>query len=83
MAAPETIFKYYGSEEWADDTHRYLLLLLSDNTIWNKHHNWHMKRTVAFLILERLREAGFSWHYKTASGHFHRWLKRKDWEVHV
>lgn len=70
---------YYGSEWWADETHRYLLGLLSDNSTWNLPHNWHCKRTVAFLILERLREKGFDWYYRTGSGHFHRWLKRKSW----
>ena len=80
MAAPETLKKYYGSEEWADDSHKYLLRLLSNNSTWNLPHNWHFKRVVAFLILERLKESGFDWHHKTGSGHFHRWLARKNWE---
>ena len=79
MAAPETIVKHYGSKDWADDSLKYLLGLLSDNSTWNLSHNWHMKRVVASLILERLKEAGFDWHVKVASGHFHRWLKRKSW----
>lgn len=85
MAAPETQFKrkYYGSEEWADVTHRYLLKLLSDNSTWNLCYNWHFKRIVAFLILERLKERGFDWHYRTGSTHFHAWLKRKSWEAAV
>ena len=83
MATPETVCRYYGSEEWADASLKYLLGLLSDNSTWNLHHNWHMKRTVAFLILERLKEASFEWHHKTGSGHFHRWLARKSWEAHV
>ena len=83
MAAPETVCKYYGSEKWADETHRYLLRLLSDNSTWNLKHNWHMKRIVAFLILERLKEAGFEWHYKTGSVHLHNWMKRKSWEGNV
>jgi len=82
MAAPETM-KHYGSEEWADDSHRYLLKLLSDNNTWNLKHNWHFKRTVAFLILERLKEKGFDWHFRTGSTHFHAWLKRKSWEGSV
>ncbi len=85
MAAPETRLKlgYYGSEEWADDTHKYLLKLLSDNSTWNLPHNWCFKRIVAFLILERLKEKGFDWHFKTGSGHFHRWLKHKSWQGSV
>jgi len=70
---------YFGSKEWADDSLKYLLGLLSDNSTWNLPHNWHMKRTVAFLILERLREKEFFWHYKIAHGHFTRWLKRRSW----
>lgn len=71
--------KYWGSKEWADDQLRYLLSLLGDTTTWNLPHNWFCKRVVSFLILERLREAGFQWHYTVGSGHFHRWLKRKSW----
>ena len=83
MAAPETRFKrkYYGSKDWADVSIKYLLGLFSDNTTWNLPHNYCFKRVVAFLIIERLREAGFSWHVDVASGHFHRWLKRKSWEA--
>ena len=83
MAAPETVVKHYGSEEWADETHRYLLRLLSNNNTWNLKHNWHMKRIVAFIILERLKEAGFRWHYRTGSTHLHAWMKRKSWEGKV
>jgi len=83
LAAPETLEKHYGSEEWADNSLKYLLGLLSDNSTWSLPHNWHMKRTVAFLILERLKEAGFDWHYKVAHGHFTRWLRRKSWEGNV
>ena len=81
-AAPETM-KYYGSEKWADVSLKYLLGLLSNNSTWSLPHNWYFKRVVAFLILERLKEKGFDWHYKVGSGHFHRWLKRKSWEVGV
>jgi len=75
--------KHYGSEEWADDSHRYLLKLLSNNNTWNLPHNWYFKRVVAFLILERLKEKGFEWHYKTGSTHLHNWMKRKSWEGNV
>ena len=52
--------KYYGSEEWADDTLKYFLSLLGDNSTWNLPHNWFCKRVVGFLILERLADQGFS-----------------------
>ena len=83
MAAPETVVRYYGKKDWADNSLKYLLGLLSDNSTWSLPHNWHMKRTVAFLILERLKEAGFDWHYKVGHGHFTRWLKRKNWGARV
>ena len=83
MAAPETVVKYYGKKDWADNSLKYLLGLLSDNSTWSLPHNWHMKRTVAFLILERLKEAGFRWHYRTGSTHLHAWMKRKSWEGKV
>jgi len=72
--------KYYGSKEWADESLRYFLGILSDNSTWNLPHNWFMKRLVSHIILERLRDQGFEWHHKVGSGHFHRWLKRKSWE---
>jgi len=72
--------KYYGSKEWADDSLKYFLSLLGDNSTWNLPHNWFCKRVVGFLILERLADQGFDWHHKVGSGHFHRWLKRKSWE---
>jgi len=72
--------KYYGSKEWADESLRYLLSLLGDSSTWNKPHNYYCKRVVGFLILERLADQGFEWHYNVGSGHFHRWLKRKSWE---
>lgn len=75
--------QYYGSKDWADDTTRYLLGLLSDNSTWNLPHNWFCKRVVAFLMIERLKEAGFHWHVMVAQGHFSRWLKRKSWEGNV
>jgi len=75
--------KWYGSKDWADYELKGLLSLLSDNTTWNLPHNWYSKRLVAELIIERLEEAGFGWHFKVASGHFHRWLKRKSWTVGI
>lgn len=74
---------YWGSKDWADGQLKYLLPFLLDNSTWNLPHNWHCKRVVAFLIIERLREAGFHWHVMVAQGHFHRWLKRKSWESRV
>jgi hypothetical protein len=71
--------KYWGSKDWADSHLRYLLGLLSDNTTWNLPHNWYFKRLLSFIIIERLKEESFEWHVKVASGHFHRWLKRKSW----
>jgi hypothetical protein len=70
---------YFGSKDWADSQLRYLLQLLGDNSTWNLPHNFYAKRLVSFLILERLRDYGFFWHFKVGSGHFHRWLKRKSW----
>ena len=83
MAAPETVVKYYGKKDWADNSFKYLLCLLADNSTLNLPHNWYFKRVIAFLIIERLKEAGFSWHVMVAEGHFHRWLKRKSWEGNV
>jgi hypothetical protein len=75
--------KWYGLKDWADEQVRYLFGLFSDNSTWNFRHNWHCKRVVARLVVARLKEAGFGWHVQVASGHFHRWLKRKSWEVGV
>jgi len=71
--------QWYGSKDWADEQVRYLLGLLADNETWNLTHNWHFKRIVAQLVIDGLGEAGFGWHVQVASGHFHRWLKRKSW----
>ena len=79
----QVVPKYYGSKIWADETLRYLLGLLKDDSTWNRPHNWYCKRQLSFIFLERLREAGFEWHHKVGSGHFHRWLKRKSWEARV
>lgn len=79
MIQVETEGRYWGSKDWADESLRYLLQLLGDNNTWNLSHNWYFKRLVSFIIIERLREYGFSWHVKVGSGHFHRWLKRKPW----
>lgn len=73
------IFCWYGSKEWADENLRYILGLLGDNSSWNLPGNWWCKRFVAEVIIERLAEAGYEWHCMVASGHFHRWLKRKSW----
>jgi hypothetical protein len=75
--------KWYGLKDWADEQIRYLFGLFSDNNTWNLPHNWHFKRVVARLVIDRLGEAGFGWHVQVASGHFHRWLKRKSWEFVV
>ena len=77
------VLSYWGSRKWAQDQTKYLLGLFSDKSTWNLPHNWHFKRLVAFIIIERLKEAGFDWHVEIASGHFHRWLARKDWEASV
>ena len=74
---------YYGSKDWADNSIRYLLHLLKDDSHWNLPHNFHMKRTVAQLIIGRLFEKNFCWHGRVASGHYHRWLKRKSWSAIV
>lgn len=79
----KSVTLYWGTKEWADDQLRYLLGLLGDNSTWNLPHNWYFKRVVAFIIIERLKEAGFYWHVQVASGHFHRWLKRKGWKVGI
>ena len=82
-ACKQVVPRYYGSKDWADESLRYVLSLLGDNSTWNLPHNWYVKRVVCHVILERLREAGFEWHHKVGSGHFHRWLKRKSWEARV
>jgi len=81
LQPPLATEKWYGSKDWADEQLRFLLGLLADNETWNLTHNWHFKRVVARLVIDRLGEAGFGWHVKVASGHFHRWLKRKNWKV--
>ena len=74
---------WYVTKDWADSQLRYLLGLFGDNSTWNLCHNWYFKKIVAEIIIDRLKEAGFVWHVDVASGHFHRWLKKKSWEVHV
>jgi len=79
----QQVEKHYGSKDWADSSLKYLLGLFADNTTWNLPHNYYCKRLIAFLIIERLKEAGFYWYVNVAEGHFHRWLKRKSWEGSV